>query len=472
MCNECTQFAFSHIVITGNITSIDHCFIGLRSVKSISLPDTVKEIKGGSFNGCYNLKSVYLPESLKVIDNAFNECSGLLWANIPENIEVLCGFGYAKFTNLEIPRTVKKLALCSDTLERIYIPETVTADMLKATGHVNEFMEEEFGESTFSGIHTKSKKLVVMGYNKSAAQSWTKEKGCKFEAISSVPEKLSVANAINFIKISWSQVDKTESWTLYRKATDEKNWTKLGTFSASKTTYYDKTVKSGKIYTYRLMGDNNKIYRDAKISRLSAPKKIIIYSKSATTATLKWSKVDGAKYYYIYKRSSYTQNGKYIYTKIARVDAKYNYYRIKDIDIRSAEYGYCVRAYDGTSLSPYSDIAEFEPGKLLITSCTVNMKNNTITVKWPSSKGAVRNDFHIFYKEKDNKDVREVVTVKASKFKTSGNYHYVTFTPKNTIKNFNGLSLEALTYYDCYTTSKPSEAGRLRATSNRVSVVF
>ena len=323
-------------------------------------------------------------------------------------------------------------------------------------------------------VNTRSKKLVVVGYDKSAAKAWAKEKGHKFEQISPVPEKLSVANASGFIKVSWSEVDKTESWTLYRKATGDKSWTKLGTFGAATTKYYDKAVKSGKTYTYRLKGDNNKIYLDAKIKRITAPSKVIAYAKSATTATVKWSKVDGAKYYYVYKRTNMISHGQnnYTYTKLARVDAKYNHYKVKNLKPEPGIFDFCIRVYDGTSYSTYSAPAEFEAGKILITSCTANVKNNTITVKWPSSQGVVSNNFHIFYNEKDNSDVREVVTVKASKFKTSGNYHYVTFTPKNTLKNFNGFSLEAVTYYDSYYTAKPSEASRFRAYSNRVSVDF
>ena len=473
MCNECIQLKVDHIVITGDVTSINHCFIGIHCVKSISLPDTVKEIKGGSFNALYDLKTVYLPKNLTVINNAFNQCN-VEWIKLPEKIEVLCGFGGAQIKELEIPRTVKKLAVYSNTLERIYIPETVTASMLKATGHVNDFMEEEFGEPTFNGIHTKSKKLVVTGYDKSAAKDWAKENGHKFEQISPVPSKLSLANGDYYVRVTWSEVEKTDNWTLYRKAAGDKSWTKLGTFGATTTKYYDKSVSGCNTYTYRLMGDDNKIYLDAKIKRVVPPSKVIVYAKSATTATVKWRKVDGAKYYYVYKRTNMVQNGQnnYTYTKLARVDAKYNFYKVKNLKLEPGVFAYCIRVYDGTSYSTYSNAAEFESGRILITSCTANVKNNTITVKWPSSQGTVKNCFHVFYKEKDNSDVREIVTVNASKFKTSGNYHYVTFTPKNKLENFNGFMLEAETYYDSYYTAKPSEASRFRAYSNRVNVDF
>ena len=138
LCSECYNYRIKHIIIEEGITSINHCFFNIYNLKTLALPESLKEIKGGSFISCDSLKSVTLPESVTVIDNAFNECTSLQWVNIPKGIKTLCGFGKAKLTSLEIPRTVKKLAISCDTLENIYIPETVTEKMLKATGYVNE----------------------------------------------------------------------------------------------------------------------------------------------------------------------------------------------------------------------------------------------------------------------------------------------------------------------------------------------
>ena len=426
LCDYCLEYRIKHIIIGEGITVIDHCFFNLYELKTLSLPNTLKEIKNGSFIECDNLQSVAIPEGVTVIDNAFNGCSRLQWVNIPKNIEVLCGFGGAKLTDIEIPRTVKKLALACDTFKSIYIPETVTADMLKATGYVNDYSEGDTNESTFSGIHTNSYTLVVTGYDLSAAKDWAKANNHGFNEISPVPAKLTVKNKVNHVLISWEKVEKTDTWILYRQAKGKTGWKRIATLDSKTTSFKDTTAEYGKTYTYSLKADSNKIYTKAVIGRIARPENVSMYATSVSKATITWDKVANAKYYYVYQ--VFNNGNGTVYKKVAKVNAKNNYYNFKNVEynVDSIEH-YCVRAYDGTSYSPYSKSVEFTPGLVKLVSATGNQKTGKVTLKWITSENIKNIDVVVTYYNKGDSKIKEkTITLKNSQLKKSGKYTTVT----------------------------------------------
>jgi len=76
------------------VTTIErNAFSSFYDITSITLPDTVKEIKDSAFEFCVSLKTFKLPKSLEVIGNTvFSECRGL--------------------ENIYIPSSVKKIGVC------------------------------------------------------------------------------------------------------------------------------------------------------------------------------------------------------------------------------------------------------------------------------------------------------------------------------------------------------------------------
>lgn len=426
LCNWCLEYRVKHIIIGEGITAIDHSFFNLYELKTLSLPSTLKEIKNGSFIECHNLKSVDIPEGVTVIDNAFNYCTRLEWVNIPKNIEVLCGFGYAKLKDIEIPRSVKKLAIACDTLESIYIPETVTEDMLRPTGYVNEYSDGNTGASTFSGIHTKAKFVTVTGYDLSAAKAWAGQKNFTFNEISPVPEKLTVKNYVKHVLISWEEVENTDTWILYRQAKGKTGWKRIATLDSKTTSFKDTTAQYGKTYTYSLKADSNKIYTKAVIGRIARPDNVSIYATSVSKAVITWDKVANAKYYYVYQ--VFNNGNGTVYKKVAKVNAKNNYYNFKnvDYDYYSNEH-YCVRAYDGTSYSPYSKSVEFTPGLVKLVSATGNQKNGKVTLKWITSANIKNIEVVVNYYDKGDSFIKsKKITLKNSQLKKSGKYTTVT----------------------------------------------
>ena len=75
----------------------DNAFQGCVNLTSVTLPNTITEIGLNAFYGCRKLSSITLPNSLELIGNtAFHGCMGLTSITIPENVKKL---GYQMFYN-------------------------------------------------------------------------------------------------------------------------------------------------------------------------------------------------------------------------------------------------------------------------------------------------------------------------------------------------------------------------------------
>ncbi|MGN1201931.1 MAG: leucine-rich repeat protein, partial [Eubacterium sp.] len=94
------------------VTSIgDSAFKGLTSLKSVTIPDTVKAIGDYAFDCCTNLETITLPDSVESIGKAaFFSCTRLKSANLSENLKTI---GDGAFYDCK-------------TLEGITLPDGVT----------------------------------------------------------------------------------------------------------------------------------------------------------------------------------------------------------------------------------------------------------------------------------------------------------------------------------------------------------
>jgi len=103
------EYQVTSIEIKEGITSIgDNFFYGLKSVKSVSFPSTLKEIGYYSFAYCTSLESVNIPEgviSLGVC--AFSNCTGLSNVYLPESlISMPCAYYTYSFYRCKSTLTV------------------------------------------------------------------------------------------------------------------------------------------------------------------------------------------------------------------------------------------------------------------------------------------------------------------------------------------------------------------------------
>lgn len=123
----------------------------------------------------------------------------------------------------------------------------------------------------------------------------------------SQPEITEVKNTTDGVKVTWEKVAGADRYTLYRKCEGDSKWTSLGTIkkAESKT---DKNIESGKKYSYTVIArkgsyKSSYISKGISVNALTSPVIDSIYCTDSGIY-LKWSEINGAESYVIYRRGA------------------------------------------------------------------------------------------------------------------------------------------------------------------------
>ncbi len=153
-----------------------------------------------------------------------------------------------------------------------------------------------------------------------------------------------LANTADGVKVTITKVAGAKGYYVYRK-TASGSYSKIGTTTS--LTYLDKTAKAGTSYTYTVRAYNGNVmsaYAGKAIVRLTNP--TITLTKTSAAVKVSWTKVAGAKGYYVYRKTgsgSYSKIG--TTTSLTYVDKTAK---------TGTKYTYAVRAYNGSTLSAYN----------------------------------------------------------------------------------------------------------------------
>ena len=105
-----------------NFTDREYLFAGMKSLQTIELPNTMKEIDGSLFYECSNLVSLTLPSELTTIGvNSLADCPNLMSIKIDKNNPYYCSDGAILFN-----KDKSKIVLAKKTLDAYSIPSSVT----------------------------------------------------------------------------------------------------------------------------------------------------------------------------------------------------------------------------------------------------------------------------------------------------------------------------------------------------------
>ena len=91
----------------------EYTFMNCMYLKTVVIPDSVKQIGRCSFKGCQNLSAITIPYGItKIQDMTFSECTSLISVNIPDSVTEIDNMAFFKCSNLRtisLPKRLKRI---------------------------------------------------------------------------------------------------------------------------------------------------------------------------------------------------------------------------------------------------------------------------------------------------------------------------------------------------------------------------
>jgi fibronectin type 3 domain-containing protein len=224
------------------------------------------------------------------------------------------------------------------------------------------------------------------------------------------------------VNVKWSAVAGATKYNVYRKYNGATSWTYIKTVTG--TSYLDGAVISGRNvdYTVKAIGANgNSSFTSKRISYVGVPHLTSI-ANATNGITIKWTAVQNATGYRIYRRASGEKSWTYL-TTTASTTTSYTDKKVKS----GVYYKYTVRTVF------YSMYSNFEDGLLIRCVATPKLTSivNTsagITVKWNTVSGA--NGYRVYRRGAGSNSWLYLGTVTGNSFTdknvTKGQYYRYT----------------------------------------------
>ena len=195
---EMTFVITSEEKLTAKVGDGKNPAIDIASEGSLTVPETVENndktysvtaISAYAFNGCSQLTSVSLPESIGSIGGyAFNNCSSLISINIPSKVKSIGNhtfYGCSGLKDIELPEgltTILQYGLAKTAIKSIIIPSTVSSIGSYAIASCKQLTKVisrvetpfKFGSKAFDGIYKTCALHVPIGTkNEYINNGWT-----------------------------------------------------------------------------------------------------------------------------------------------------------------------------------------------------------------------------------------------------------------------------------------------------------
>lgn len=237
-------------------------FWSCNTLRSVQMPDTIRIIGRNTFRNCRNLEQVRLSNNLEGIPrDAFALCTGLLEIRIPGSVKGISIEAFALCASLKKVELGEGLRTIRDTsfsycksLKEIVIPSSVQKIEGSAfDGSGLEKVTFRNRSCVLQGNYIFPSKTVIYGYNASTAQAYAKQNGNPFVSME-LPEleRVSLRSMANVkgdsIRITWNPVVNADGYEVFRKKNGK--WVKIGERTADTCSYIDRDTKIGYDYVY------------------------------------------------------------------------------------------------------------------------------------------------------------------------------------------------------------------------------
>lgn len=199
------------------------------------------------------------------------------------------------------------------------------------------------------------------------------------------------------VKLEWKAVDGASGYQVYRSASKDSGYKKVGQVKGKNTkTYEDKTLEAGKTYYYQVRAyksnsAKNGVSSFSKAQKAWTIKQVVlsqITSDSKNQVTLGWKKISKAEGYVIY-RSSKSNSG---FEKIAAISSGATLtYTDKDVTSGNTYYYKIAATYKikgSAGRGSYSNVAQVPVLKQGGISSITLGDNNVLNISWNSVDNA------------------------------------------------------------------------------------
>lgn len=167
--NKLIKQSTEHVIVEEGTETIGaYLFHCCQNLKSVKLPESLKEIRTGAFYCSKSLETVKIPDSVTTIGSSIFAYSGLKIFTWPSSMNVITerAFDQCLISEIEIPPNIEIIesnALSTKNIKHLVIPSTVKDILLGNGGDSLETLElhcENVGYGAFSWINSL-KKIVI-----------------------------------------------------------------------------------------------------------------------------------------------------------------------------------------------------------------------------------------------------------------------------------------------------------------------
>ena len=141
----------TNVVIPDGVVELDGTFSYNESIRSVTLPDSVRIIGPQAFWNCTSLRNINIPDSVTIIGEfAFQSCTSLTTVVLPDSLTELRRYAFSyceNLTSITIPNSVTTInmqALYHCGLNSVRIPSSVTCLDMCALGSERKTASDGF----------------------------------------------------------------------------------------------------------------------------------------------------------------------------------------------------------------------------------------------------------------------------------------------------------------------------------------